>query len=66
VLDEALAHPGAVPVEAVIDPAEPLLPPKRMPKYADNLEKTLERGTAGSEAIRQALAEEPARTLMAP
>jgi pyruvate dehydrogenase (quinone) len=66
VLDEALAHPGPTLVEAVIDPAEPLLPPRRMPKYADNLKKALERGTPGSEAIRQALEQEPARSMMAP
>src|SRR5204863_5595730 len=41
VLDEALAHPGAVLIEAVIDAAEPLLPPKRKEKYADNLHKAL-------------------------
>lgn len=66
VLDEALAHPGPVLVEAVIDPAEPLLPPKRMPKYADNLAKALKEGTPGHEAIERALAEEPARSMLQP
>ena len=66
VLDEALAHPGPVLVEAVIDPAEPLLPPKRMPKYAENLKKALEQGTEGRDAIEHALSEEPLRTMMTP
>ena len=66
VLDEALAHPGPVLVEAVIDPDEPLLPPKRMPQYADNLKKALEQGTPNREAIERAIEEEPARSMMAP
>ena len=43
-------------------PNEPLLPPKRMPKYVENLEKALNRGTAGAEDIRAALEREPAHT----
>ena len=66
VLDAALAHPGPVLVEAVIDPNEPLLPPKRMPQYADNLNKALEHGTPNREAIERAIEEEPARSMMAP
>ena len=66
VLDAALAHPGPVLVEAVIDPNEPLLPPKRMPQYADNLNKALEQGTPNREAIERAIEEEPARSMMAP
>jgi len=66
VLDEALAHDGPVLVEAVVDPAEPLLPPKRMPTYADNLKKALEQGTEGREAIERALAEEPAHSMLEP
>ena len=61
-LDAAFACPGAALVEATVDPNEPLLPPKRMPKYVENLEKALDRGTAGTEDIRAALKREPART----
>ena len=61
-LDGAFAHPGAALVEATVDPNEPLLPAKRMPKYAENLQKALQRGTAGAEEIRAALRREPART----
>jgi thiamine pyrophosphate-dependent acetolactate synthase large subunit-like protein len=64
VLDEALAHPGPVLVEAVVDPNVPLLPPKRRPKYAKNLEKALRAGTPGREEIERALREEPARTML--
>ncbi len=66
VLDAALAHEGPALVEAVVDPAEMLLPPKRMPRYADNLDRALAAGTPGNEAIRRALAEEPSRSMLAP
>ncbi len=61
-LDAALKVPGAALVEATVDPNEPLLPPKRMPKYAENLQKALDRGTPGADEIRAALTREPART----
>jgi len=48
VLDQALAHDGPVLVEALIDPNEPLLPPKRMEKYA-RLWRSAGRGHAGGE-----------------
>ncbi len=60
----ALGHDGPALIEAPIDPNEPLLPPKRMEKYARNLEKVLQKGTAGSEDIRRALEQEPARTML--
>ena len=63
-LDAALREPGPVLVEAVIDASEPLLPPKRQPKYADNLRRALEAGTPGRAAIERALREEPARSLL--
>jgi TPP-dependent trihydroxycyclohexane-1,2-dione (THcHDO) dehydratase len=66
VLQRALATEGPVLVEAPVDPDEPLLPPKRMPKYAENLEKALEKGTAGAEQIRAALDREPYRTQLQP
>ena len=47
---------------AVPPGAQPLLPAKRMPKYVENLEKALHRGTPGAEEIRAALAREPAHT----
>jgi pyruvate dehydrogenase (quinone) len=64
VLDEALAHRGPALVEALVDPNEPLLPPKRMEKYTKNMKKALEAGTPGRKEIERALAEEPSRTLL--
>ena len=61
-LDALFAASGPALVEALVDPNEPLLPPKRMPKYAENLEKALNRGTPGAEEIRAALEREPAHT----
>jgi thiamine pyrophosphate-dependent acetolactate synthase large subunit-like protein len=63
-LDMAFGAEGPALVEATVDPNEPLLPPKRMEKYADNLEKALDRGTPGAERIRAALKREPSRTML--
>jgi pyruvate dehydrogenase (quinone) len=63
-LDSAFRAEGPVLVEATVDPNEPLLPPKRMEKYADNLERALDRGTPGARDIRAALKREPSRTLL--
>ncbi|MGD9659397.1 MAG: thiamine pyrophosphate-binding protein, partial [Methylocystis sp.] len=57
-------HKGAALIEAVVDPNEPLLPPKRMPRYVKNLEKALANGTPGAEEIKRALEEEPALTML--
>jgi pyruvate dehydrogenase (quinone) len=65
-LDAALACAGPALVEATVDPNEPLLPPKRMPKYVDNLEKALNEGTKGAAQIRAALAREPAARQLQP
>jgi thiamine pyrophosphate-dependent acetolactate synthase large subunit-like protein len=61
-LDAAFAHEGPALVEATVDPYEPLLPAKRIEKYAQNLEKALDEGTRDAEKIRAALAREPSRT----
>jgi pyruvate dehydrogenase (quinone) len=60
-LDAAFREQGAALVEATVDPNEPLLPPKRMPRYVENLEKALDRVTPGADDIRAALAREPSR-----
>lgn len=64
VLDQALASSEAVLIEAIVDPYEPLLPPKRIDKYAENLEKALDKGTEDSGQINQALKREPSKTLL--
>jgi len=62
VLDEALTWEGPALVEATVDPYEPLLPAKRIEKYAANLDKALHEGTRDAPKIRAALAHEPSRT----
>ncbi|WP_340316478.1 thiamine pyrophosphate-binding protein [Rhizorhabdus argentea] len=64
VVEAALAHPGAALIEAVVDPNEPLLPPKRIEKYARNLQAALDQGTPGAREIREALHREPALTML--
>jgi thiamine pyrophosphate-dependent acetolactate synthase large subunit-like protein len=64
VLDQALSQPGPALVEMNVDPNEPLLPPKRVEKYADNMEKALAQGTAGAHEIRQSLKQQPARSML--
>jgi pyruvate dehydrogenase (quinone) len=65
-LESALKSAGPALVEALVDPNEPLLPPKRMEKYAKNLEQALEKGTAGSSQIRAALRREPSASQLRP
>jgi thiamine pyrophosphate-dependent acetolactate synthase large subunit-like protein len=64
VLDQAMSQPGPALVEMNVDPNEPLLPPKRVQKYADNMEHALARGTAGAQEIRQSLNEQPSRSML--
>jgi pyruvate dehydrogenase (quinone) len=64
VLDRALAEPGAVLVEAVVDPNEPFLPPKRNEQYVRKIEQALKKGTPGRREIERALNEEPSRILL--
>lgn len=61
-LDAAFAQAGAALVDAAVDPHEPLLPAKRIEKYAKNLEKALDCGTRDAEEIRAALARDPSRS----
>jgi pyruvate dehydrogenase (quinone) len=63
-LDQALAQSGAALVEVTVDPNEPLLPPKRIEKYAANMEKALKQGTPGAQQIRHSLGEQPSRTML--
>ncbi|HEV7610210.1 MAG TPA: thiamine pyrophosphate-dependent enzyme [Steroidobacteraceae bacterium] len=62
VLDRAFSLPGPALIEATVDPHEPLLPAKRIEKFARNLEKAMEAGTRDAPEIRAALEREPSRT----
>jgi pyruvate dehydrogenase (quinone) len=64
-LEAALAHDGPALVDAIVDPNEPMLPPKRRQKYVDNLEKALDADRHRGE-IERALREEPAVTSLKP
>lgn len=66
VVQQAFEHPGAALIEAVVDPNEPLLPPKRNDKYAKNLERAIQQGTRGAKELQEALAREPARSMLSP
>lgn len=61
-IEELLAHDGPALLDAVVDPDEPMLPPKRREDYMKKLRKALDAGTPGRERIEAALREEPART----
>jgi len=62
ILDEALAHPGPALIDAVVDAAEPMLPPTRREEYLQKLDEAFAAGSPGEDRIRQAMTEEPART----
>lgn len=61
-IEELLAHDGPALLDAVVDPDEPMLPPKRREEYMRKLQKALDAGTRGREQIERAMREEPART----
>lgn len=65
-MDEAFAHPGPVLVDAVVDAAEPMLPPKRRDTYVENMEKALQQMPNARPEIERAMQEEPARTALQP
>lgn len=64
IFDEAFSREGPVLVEAVVDPNEPLLPPKRNETYVKNMQHALKQGTAGRREIERALQEEPSRSFL--
>jgi pyruvate dehydrogenase (quinone) len=66
IMDEAFAHAGPVLVDAVVDAAEPMLPPKRRDTYVENMEKALQQMPEARGEIERAMQEEPARTALRP
>jgi pyruvate dehydrogenase (quinone) len=63
VLKEAFAYnDGPVLIDAVVDPAEPMLPPKRREQYRKHLQQAFDGGTAGQADIARRMQEEPALT----
>lgn len=63
VLDAAFAAEGPVVIEAVVDPYEPMMPPKMPPDYAKNFREALPE-TPGRAEIEANVAEEPLKTMI--
>ena len=64
ILTEALATPGPVVVDAVVDPFEPTTPPKLSEKQANHFQQALEKGQPHRVEIEQTeLAERARRTI---
>jgi pyruvate dehydrogenase (quinone) len=61
-IEELLGSEGPMLLDAVVDPDEPMLPPKRREEYMEKLQRALDAGTPGRGRIERALREEPART----
>lgn len=64
VLDAALAHPGPVVVDCIVDTNEPPLPPKVEAKQALHLTEALVRGTPNALKIAATLMKDRARELI--
>ncbi|MGH7965357.1 MAG: thiamine pyrophosphate-dependent enzyme, partial [Candidatus Binatia bacterium] len=64
ILDQALATPGPVIVEAVVDPFEPPLPPKITLDQATKFAQSLARGEPNREKIALTLLEDKVRELI--
>jgi pyruvate dehydrogenase (quinone)/pyruvate oxidase len=64
VVAEALATPGPVVVEAVVDPNEPPMPGKIKAKQALHLAESLARGTPNRKKIVATIAEDKVRELV--
>jgi pyruvate dehydrogenase (quinone)/pyruvate oxidase len=64
ILDQALADPGPVLVEAVVDPFEPPLPPKVSVKQAAHLAEALLRGEPNGSKIALTVASDTVRELI--
>jgi pyruvate dehydrogenase (quinone)/pyruvate oxidase len=64
ILDQALAIPGPVLIEAVVDPHEPPMPPKIEAKQALNFAESLARGTPNSGEIALTVLSDKVRELV--
>jgi pyruvate dehydrogenase (quinone)/pyruvate oxidase len=64
ILDEALAEPGPVVVEAVVDPFEPPMPPKATAKQAAKFAESLARGETDRGKIMATIFEDKVREMV--
>ncbi|HYG31399.1 MAG TPA: thiamine pyrophosphate-dependent enzyme, partial [Methylophilaceae bacterium] len=63
VLDTALATPGPVVIEALVDAYVPMMPPKMPPDYVQNFKNALPE-TPSHEKIEENLQEEPTHSML--
>ena len=63
VLDKAFEYAGPVVIEAVVDPYEPMMPPKMPSDYVQNFQKALP-DTPGRDQIQANVSQEPLKTMM--
>ncbi|HEY7215063.1 MAG TPA: thiamine pyrophosphate-dependent enzyme, partial [Thermoanaerobaculia bacterium] len=64
VLDDALAQPGPVLVEAVVDPLEPPAPPKVTARQATKLAESLAKGTPNRGKIALTVLEDKVKEMV--
>jgi pyruvate dehydrogenase (quinone)/pyruvate oxidase len=64
IVAQALATPGPVVVEALVDPHEPPMPPKTTAKQALHLAESLARGTPDARKIAATIVEDKVRELV--
>ena len=64
ILDQALATPGPVVIEAVVDPNEPPLPPNVTVKQATHFAKALAKGTQGAGKIAMTVMSDTVREIV--
>lgn len=64
ILDEALAEPGPVVVEAVVDPYEPPMPPKATVKQAAKFAESLARGETDRGKIMATILEDKVKEMI--
>ncbi len=64
VLDRALAHPGPVVIEAVVDPKEPPLPPKVTATDMKNFAAAIMKGTQGRGDIVKSIFKDKVREIV--
>jgi pyruvate dehydrogenase (quinone)/pyruvate oxidase len=64
ILDEALAEPGPVVVEAVVDPFEPPMPPKATMKQAAKFAESLARGETDRGKIMATILEDKVKEMI--
>lgn len=65
IIETAFSVEGPVVIEAVVDPYEPMMPPKMPPDYAENFRRALA-NTPGRDEIRRNISAEPLRSMMEP